>query len=156
MCRVGGVCQILLFNCMPERDPATLLPPLVSVLRQHGVVLHRAFVVPPLSSYTSVGPHKSPASAPIPPTPNHTWQLAIQKSWEGMQSHATCADAFVTSSSPDSPPPTDFVAAPTLFGDDVSAPHADVSSAVLPSLPAALESLRRCVRDHPPLRLQVG
>lgn len=86
--------RVLLFNCMPERDPAALLPPLVSVLLRHGVSLQKAVVVPSLSSYTSLGPFKSPVAG-APAGIDLTWQLKIQKQWETLKGGGSGPDAEI-------------------------------------------------------------
>ncbi|CAI7774419.1 unnamed protein product [Closterium sp. NIES-54] len=75
--------RVLLFNCMPERDPHTLMAQLLRTLERKGLSLHRALFVPSLSSYTALLPSptsSSPSSAYLPssdstgPAPNVTSQ----------------------------------------------------------------------------------
>ncbi|CAI5524028.1 unnamed protein product [Closterium sp. Naga37s-1] len=61
--------RVLLFNCMPERDPHTLMTQLLRTLERKGLSLHRALFVPSLSSYTALLPSPSssaPSSAYLP------------------------------------------------------------------------------------------
>eukprot|EP00897_Mesotaenium_endlicherianum_P007724 jgi/Mesen1/6980/ME000362S06109 len=197
--------QVVLFNCMPERDPETLLSPLLLLLAKHGIKLQRALVVPGLSSYTSVGPYKSPAAAAT--AVDLSWQRSIQRTWESLElkrMHPPAGGANAPAAVATEPPSAVSVPGPIptpealLWADSLAVPplqepqqqqqqqqHASLransaslsllfpngawdaagspnsacfvgpTSLVMPSLPAALELLRRCARGHPPVRLQV-
>ncbi|XP_020215034.1 folylpolyglutamate synthase isoform X1 [Cajanus cajan] len=73
--------QILLFNCMSERDPQLLLPPLMKTCADNGVYFKKALFVPGLSVYHKVGSH---ALAPAASNVDLSWQLSLQKVWENL------------------------------------------------------------------------
>ncbi|CAH8384484.1 unnamed protein product [Eruca vesicaria subsp. sativa] len=72
--------QILLFNCMPVRDPNLLLPHLRKTCANYGVCFKKALFVPNMSVYPKVG-----KAADLPendPQVDLSWQLTLQKVWE--------------------------------------------------------------------------
>ncbi|KAL2333294.1 hypothetical protein Fmac_014507 [Flemingia macrophylla] len=73
--------QILLFNCMSERDPQLLLPRLMKTCADHGVYFKKAFFVPGLSVYHKVGSH---ALTPAASNVDLSWQLTLQREWENL------------------------------------------------------------------------
>ncbi|EFJ23578.1 hypothetical protein SELMODRAFT_32076, partial [Selaginella moellendorffii] len=115
--------QILLFNCMPKRDPNLLFPPLLDICKQQDISLELAIFVPPYSSYTSIdNTHDSPVD------PDLSWQKVLQQHWESFKEKGKISSYSC---------------------------HFGVSSAVMPSLPAAIDWLRFCSARHPNLHLQV-
>eukprot|EP00850_Spirogloea_muscicola_P001235 SM000004S15105 [mRNA] locus=s4:1260745:1265088:- [translate_table: standard] len=155
------------FNCMPERDPAKLLPPLLQTVRTHGTRLDRAFFVPTFSSYSAVGSFTSPVSSSSSSSPpDLTWQLSLQQVWESAICNTTKSPG-----SQDVQPikqlPLDFLSCTSPHSNSSSTTaqlHAvpacsnfvGRTSAVMPSLPAALDYLRSCSRlRRPNTRLQV-
>ncbi|XP_078447015.1 DHFS-FPGS homolog B [Wolffia australiana] len=81
--RLGpGTQQILLFNCMPQRDPRLLLPHLASTCSDHGVEFHKAIFVPSETIFNWV---RGAGSRPPPPETlpaDLSWQRTLQKAWE--------------------------------------------------------------------------
>lgn len=125
--------RMLLFNCKDERDPQKLLQPLVGVLQARGVHLHNALFVAPESTGAAIAPTADNADT--------AWPRSLRKTWDDMQREPAAASA-----APQALPP--FPA-----GTDVAQPS---GSAVLPSLAAALEWIRRCAREQqPPGRVHV-
>eukprot|EP00268_Persea_americana_P056909 TRINITY_DN6771_c0_g1_i9.p1 TRINITY_DN6771_c0_g1~~TRINITY_DN6771_c0_g1_i9.p1 ORF type:complete len:344 (+),score=76.24 TRINITY_DN6771_c0_g1_i9:1565-2596(+) len=72
---------ILLFNCMPVRDPQLLLPPLRKACARHGVHFQKALFVPNQSVFNKVGSHTMPSSDP---PVDLSWQLTLQRVWESL------------------------------------------------------------------------
>eukprot|EP00850_Spirogloea_muscicola_P003276 SM000013S26445 [mRNA] locus=s13:427204:431589:+ [translate_table: standard] len=159
--------EILLFNCMPERDPAKLLPPLLQTMQNHGTRLDRALFVPTFSSYSAVGSFTSPVSSSSASSPpDLTWQLSLQQVWES----AICTTSRIPGSQDVQPVkqmPQDFLSCtlphsnsssttPQLLTLPACSNFVGRTSAVMPSLPAALDYLRSCSRlRRPNTRLQV-
>lgn len=86
----------LLFNIMDERSPEELLRPLHEGLRAEGVAVHRAYFVPPNSSYTSV----TAAAAGKQTQRSLEWQENLRSTWERLserQSGQRCHSAVVPS-----------------------------------------------------------
>ncbi|PIA54584.1 hypothetical protein AQUCO_00900862v1 [Aquilegia coerulea] len=73
--------QVLLFNCMPVRDPQLLLPRLISSCANHGVHFQKALFVPNQSVYNKVGSHAVPQANP---QVDLSWQLMLQRTWENI------------------------------------------------------------------------
>eukprot|EP00250_Pteridium_aquilinum_P033480 c5714_g1_i2 orf=64-1641(+) len=121
--------RVLLLNCMPQRDPNLILPPLVNTCEKYGLPFHHAMFVPGLSSYT----HVSPTSPSIESEQDLSWQHSIQKVWDSLTQSQSEAGKQ----------------------KDTREHFGGASSCVVPSLPAALDLLRQCSRDHPSLKLQV-
>lgn len=127
--------RVLLLNCMPQRDPNLLLPPLINICEKNGLPFHHAMFVPGISSYTRV-------IADVPTTANSgssddkvdlSWQYSIQKVWDSLAQSQNEAGKQKTTRE--------------LFGG--------VPSCVMPSLPAALGLLRQYSHEHPSIKLQV-
>ncbi|KAK1321128.1 Pentatricopeptide repeat-containing protein [Acorus calamus] len=74
--------RILLFNCMPVRDPQLLLPRLINACAQHGVQFHIAIFVPSQSVFNKVASHSS--SLDDSPQVDLSWQLTLQTVWENL------------------------------------------------------------------------
>ncbi|KAK9835139.1 hypothetical protein WJX81_000787 [Elliptochloris bilobata] len=132
--RRGEVQRVLLFNCMPERDPRRLLQPLTATLAARGLALPLALFVPADSSYAKLAPSAGP--------PDLSWQVALQQVWE-----ADFAPAARLQAAGATLPPLPRRAA--LAAQDAA------RGAVAPSLHSAVEWLRGCVRQRPGLRMQV-
>ncbi|XP_002987368.2 folylpolyglutamate synthase [Selaginella moellendorffii] len=129
--------QILLFNCMPKRDPNLLFPPLLDICKQQDISLELAIFVPPYSSYTSIdNTHDSPVD------PDLSWQKVLQQHWESFKEKDSKAEDYRR----------EFLSG---LENGYSSCHFGVSSAVMPSLPAAIDWLRFCSARHPNLHLQV-
>eukprot|EP00850_Spirogloea_muscicola_P008500 SM000045S16245 [mRNA] locus=s45:388079:392447:- [translate_table: standard] len=159
--------RILLFNCMPERDPAKLLPPLLQTVRNHGTRLDRALFVPTFSSYSAVGSFTSPVSSSSSSSPpDLTWQLSLQQVWESAICNTTKSPGS-QDVQPVKQMPLDFLSctsplsnssstSPQLHTLPACSSFVGCTSAVIPSLPAALDYLRSCSRlRRPNTRLQV-
>ncbi|EFJ15609.1 hypothetical protein SELMODRAFT_234236 [Selaginella moellendorffii] len=63
--------QIMVFNCMPERDPAILFPSLLNACRGQGVRIDKAVFV---------------SNSHGTPTSDLKWQRYLQKCWDSLQS----------------------------------------------------------------------
>ncbi|KAJ7533027.1 hypothetical protein O6H91_13G030300 [Diphasiastrum complanatum] len=146
-----GIRKVLLFNCMPERDPHLLFPPLLNVCAQHGVQFHKALFVPGYSSYTFLGTNLSSATGISKPDtePDLTWQRSLLRTWESLLQEKKHAGSIGCDNAN-----KDFLEEDKNFGCNSSLSSIP-SSAVVPSLPLALEWLRKCVRQHPTMHIQV-
>eukprot|EP00246_Nothoceros_aenigmaticus_P014831 TRINITY_DN5872_c0_g2_i1.p1 TRINITY_DN5872_c0_g2~~TRINITY_DN5872_c0_g2_i1.p1 ORF type:complete len:284 (+),score=55.24 TRINITY_DN5872_c0_g2_i1:231-1082(+) len=158
----SGLRRVLLFNCMQERDPQLLLPPLLDVCQQHGLHFHTALFVPGTSSYTLVQSRQSPAFAKdAQKAPDLIWQRTLQRTWCQLLRERRSAETnnfypkvFDSGNSSALPP------AESVLGMDPNDLKSKRSAecdtcAVMPSLPATLEWLRQCARRNPSLHLQV-
>lgn len=154
--------RVLLFNCMPERDPQLLLPPLIDVCQEQGLHFHTALFLPGTSSYTSVQSRQSPAFAKdAHQPPDLTWQRKLQRTWcdllrdknSGNETNGFSPKVYDTDNSPQ------FPVAESLLGmepDDARSKKSTYGTcAVMHSLPATLDWLRQCARRNPSVHLQV-
>ncbi|KAG0489593.1 hypothetical protein HPP92_006456 [Vanilla planifolia] len=146
--------NVFLFNCMEVRDPHVLFPQLINICAANGIHFSKALFVPSISTY-----HKVDSGAPIVSfdiTQDVSWQFTLQKIWEkiihGKKNSAL--DGFDNSER--------YAGLPTweLLSEGLSqkcdpANQKFTCSAVIPSLPMAIKSLRDCVKESPSLRLQV-
>ncbi len=73
--------NVLMFNCMKERDPAALLPALSTSLAQRGLGIHGALFVPPDSQYAFLANSKSAAKVQEINS-DVSWQLQLRDVWE--------------------------------------------------------------------------
>ncbi|KAI5070490.1 hypothetical protein GOP47_0014833 [Adiantum capillus-veneris] len=126
--------RVLLFNCMPQRDPTVLLPRLINTCDNHGFPFHHAMFVPGLSSYTQVTVDL-PSATKDGSSENEdlSWENSIQKVYDSLPQSQSGAEKQNKTSE--------------LFGG--------VRSCVVPSLPAALDLLRQYCHDHSSHKLQV-
>ncbi|KAK1270330.1 Folylpolyglutamate synthase [Acorus gramineus] len=126
--------QILLFNCMPVRDPQLLLPRLVNACAQHGVQFHKAIFVPSQSVFNKVASHSS--SLDDSPQVDLSWQLTLQTVWENL-----------------APSDKGFVDDKTV---DATGSASDcMSSSVFSSLPLAIKWLRDISKQDRAINFQV-
>lgn len=153
--------RVLLLNCMPQRDPNLLLPPLVNVCDKNGLPFHHAMFVPSLSSYTRVRPDLPLASNGGTGNESEedlSWQFSIQGAWDNLARSQSeghfAACSHVSESARPCVVRKDSLSAlgklkqtRDLFGG--------LSSSVVPSLPVALDLLRQYAQDHPAFQLQV-
>ncbi|KAL3162848.1 hypothetical protein ABBQ32_009302 [Trebouxia sp. C0010 RCD-2024] len=127
--------RILLFNCMKERNPEALLRPFMTTLAARGLGFQQALFVPPESSYRKLG-------SPDHPPKDLSWQHGLQKVY---QTHLTpTSTTGVTRAG---------LQLPALPG--LEAGQDGRQGAVLPSLRATLNWLRRCSQSSPKAPLQV-
>ncbi|KAG0487902.1 hypothetical protein HPP92_006713 [Vanilla planifolia] len=143
--------NVFLFNCMEVRDPHVLFPQLINICAANGIHFSKALFVPSISTY-----HKVDSGAPIVSfdiTQDVSWQFTLQKIWEKII-HDSALDGFDNSER--------YAGLPTweLLSEGLSqkcdpANQKFTCSAVIPSLPMAIKSLRDCVKESPSLRLQV-
>jgi folylpolyglutamate synthase len=129
-----------------ERDPQKLLQPLAAALAARRVAIHHAFFVPPDSTYAKLGPSGEP--------PSLAWQHSLRSVWESVSNGSAAPNGHVApkpAAQPPALPPPPLVPPPGL----PAAAAATSRAAVLPSLGATLEWLRRCVREAPSVRMQV-
>lgn len=138
--------------CLQERDPQNLLQPLAQALGERQVSIAHALFVPPDSTYMKLG-----AAAEAP---DLSWQHSLQAVWEAATAGGAAAAAANGARSlqprlalppPPVVPPPGLPAAAAAAAAAGGVPRA----AVLPSLGATLDWLRRCVREAPSLRMQV-
>ncbi|PQP91949.1 hypothetical protein Pyn_34084 [Prunus yedoensis var. nudiflora] len=146
--------QILLFNCMEVRDPQVLLPKLVSMCASSGTHFSKALFVPSMSTYNKVT-----SAASVIPADNCSrdlsWQFNLQRLWEKMI-HDTEVNTVI-----DTEPKMDAakILPYEFLYEDVS--HCSpvenhlACSAVIPSLPLAIDWLRDCAKRNPSVRIQV-
>lgn len=145
--------QILIFNCMAERDPRLLLPRLVHTCALHGVHFNGAFFVANQLSFNQVGSSLTSAATGSPNV-NLSWQLTVQRTWENLIHGGKESDQKIGSSCPQMPPPCDI-----LLNDSSRGSYPNTKdhsfSAVMPSLPETVRWLRECVQQNHSLRIQV-
>ena len=162
--------NVLMFNCMKERDPSALLPPLRAALARRGAPAHAALFVPPDSQYAFLarsGGQQAAAAAAAPPA-DVSWQLQLRDVWERAAGAESAAPTAAAASASAAPSPADVEAAaaasrllrlpplPAAAGAAASAAAQDAArGAVAPSVSAALAALRGAVRASPNLRLRV-
>ncbi|KAL3685754.1 hypothetical protein R1sor_003776 [Riccia sorocarpa] len=142
----GRFRRVLLFGCMPRRDPMALLPPLVNQFSQHGMSVDLAVFAPQSSSYVSISP------AQVATKTDLSWQMKLQSFWETIRKSKLEADL----NGPTTAPGTgtkDLLS--TLEENKGGCRSIGPSSAVMVSLPATLEWLRVCAKQHPKLHIQV-
>ncbi|KAH7284522.1 hypothetical protein KP509_34G057900 [Ceratopteris richardii] len=126
--------RVLLFNCMPQRDPSLLLPPLINLCDINGLPFHHAMFVPGLSSYVKVNVDL-PVASKAKTVENDTdlsWQYSVQRVWDSFTPATTEVEIQKKA--------TEWY---------------ELHSCVIPSLPAALDLLRQYCREHSSLKLQV-
>ncbi|KAJ7546617.1 hypothetical protein O6H91_08G047100 [Diphasiastrum complanatum] len=145
--------RVLLFNCMPKRHPQCLIPPILSTCSQKGCPIQFAIFVPPYSSCTFITSHSTSDVAATAAQTDVSWQHFLQESWEAMYQQelrdhkaAETARELLLGLRDDLECMNGFQYQSTRIGS---------SSAVIHSLPIALNWLRhRAIRD-PWLNLQV-
>lgn len=146
--------RVLLFNCMPKRDPVLLLQPVINLCSKNGFPIHAAFFVPPYSSYTSVG-----TSHQAPTVTDATWQHTLQRHWESLwRDKLTDGSGFACLSRGERREPEIELLSTLKDASECNPQHGNMlgpSSAVLRSLPSALDHFRNCLTHHPQLRVQV-
>ncbi|KAL2541636.1 Folylpolyglutamate synthase [Abeliophyllum distichum] len=133
--------QILLFNCMSVRDPQLLLPRLMNACASHGVHFKKALFVPNTSVYYKVGTGASP---PANSEVDVSWQLTLQRLWEGLVHGEKGTDAKNADLT--------FEAGPD---DTEKGVRSCENSAVFPSLPLAINWLRDNIQKNQSVRYQV-
>ncbi|XP_024542135.1 folylpolyglutamate synthase-like isoform X2 [Selaginella moellendorffii] len=117
--------QIMVFNCMPERDPAILFPSLLNACHGQGVRIDKAVFV---------------SNSHGTPTSDLKWQRYLQKCWDSLQSPAG-RDEFCNP-----------VATQEEGEEAVSTTE---YSMVIPSPGVALNFLRRLARSCPSFSVNV-
>ncbi|KAF5189000.1 Folylpolyglutamate synthase [Thalictrum thalictroides] len=136
--------QVLLFNCMPVRDPQLLLPPLVSSCANHGVHFQKALFVPNQSVYYKVGSHAVPqASSQV----DLSWQLMLQRTWENI----IPGDKGIQGGAENIADP---ISEESKEGTGTNIRNCE-SSSVFPSLPSAIKWLRDSAQQNRSVRFQV-
>jgi folylpolyglutamate synthase len=148
--------RVLLFNCMPKRDPQALLPPVINTCMRTGVPLHMALFVPPYSSLISLDKRVPFNGA----TSDLSWQQTVQRHWESLLEGKLSGRSSIAAVSHKErhAPPIELLSElknSTDCGGQQEGCIVGSSSAVVHSLPAALEWFRNCTSRHPHLRLQV-
>ncbi|XP_020703144.1 folylpolyglutamate synthase isoform X2 [Dendrobium catenatum] len=134
--------QILLFNCMPVRDPEMLLQPFINTCSDHGVLFHRAIFVPNQSVFNKVGSYATPQSDPK--QVDLSWQLTIQRIWRNIiNGKRGLADDSVYS-----------IDEACEKGERSNTTGLE-NSTVLPSLPSAIKWLREYAKRNQSIRVQV-
>ncbi|KAE9455909.1 hypothetical protein C3L33_12189, partial [Rhododendron williamsianum] len=145
--------RILLFNCMEVRDPQILLPQLVHTCASSGTHFSKAIFVPSMSTYNKV----TSGASVIPPdihVRDLSWQLNLQRIWEKLiHGKDAVLDMSPKMYGPENLPPHEFLY--DDFSHCNSAARNFACSAVIPSLPLAINWLRDCARKNPSLRIQV-
>ncbi|KAL5973468.1 hypothetical protein ACLOJK_030119 [Asimina triloba] len=132
--------QILLFNCMPVRDPHRLLPRLINACAQHGIHFHKALFVPNQSVFNKVGTHALPSSDT---EIDVLWQQTLQRVWENLIHGKKGNDGKAGDSKPESGKDTE----PSNMMDHES-------STVFPSLTLAIKWIRDSVEMNQSIRFQ--
>ncbi|PRQ44926.1 putative tetrahydrofolate synthase [Rosa chinensis] len=146
--------QILLFNCMEVRDPQVLLPRLVSTCASSGSHFSKALFVPGMSTHNKV----TSAASAIPAdsfSRDLAWQFDLQRLWEKLMHGKEVDDVIDMESKMDAAAilPHEF-----LYEDASNCSPVGnhfTCSAVIPSLPLAINWLRDCVKANPAVRIQV-
>eukprot|EP00250_Pteridium_aquilinum_P019733 c24552_g1_i1 orf=310-2130(-) len=148
-------CQrVLLFSCMLKRDPHLLFPSLIRAWKQNGLRINMALFVPPLSNTDAIETRSVSdiCSKAMEAEPDLSWQIMLQETWESLQ------EAHEASGS-DVQPSVGLVQLRQYLDDETHGPLRrqcvfGPSSAVIPSLPAALNWLR-CWALGNPVEVQV-
>ncbi|EFJ38623.1 hypothetical protein SELMODRAFT_402687 [Selaginella moellendorffii] len=140
----GDQCKILLFNCMPKRDPQLLLPRLKEACAREESPIQLALFVPPYSSSFSVR-HICTGRA------DTSWQEILWRHWEALEASKD-DHCFINSS--ESSSVVQQLKDDEGFSRDTSLMIGS-SSAVLPSLPSSIQWLQRIAKGYPQLHLQV-
>lgn len=128
--------RVLIFNCMEEREPASLLRPLITTLHRCQALPEHALFVAPDSTYASV-------KAVMGGTRDLSWQQNLATVWrkytpqEG--THAV------------SPPEGSPIKLPRCGTRALDSRH----GTAVPSLSEALKWLRSCARQQPQRKVQV-
>ncbi|KAK7387422.1 hypothetical protein VNO78_28218 [Psophocarpus tetragonolobus] len=128
--------QILLFNCMSERNPQLLLPHLMETCADHGVYFKKALFVPGLSVYHKVGSHSLPSTDP---NVDLSWQFTLQRVWENLMWENKGKSSNAASEE---------------LNMEMSARNCE-HSAVFSSLPLVIKWLRDTVQQNQSTRFQV-
>ncbi|KAH0462330.1 hypothetical protein IEQ34_009905 [Dendrobium chrysotoxum] len=138
----SAMVQILLFNCMPVRDPEMLLQPFINTCSDHGILFKRAIFVPNQSVFNKVGSYTTPQSDPE--QVDLSWQLTIQRIWRNIiNGKRALADDTVNS-----------IDEACEKGERSNTTGLENSS-VLPSLPSAIKWLRESAKRNQSIRVQV-
>ncbi|KAL2558062.1 Folylpolyglutamate synthase [Forsythia ovata] len=149
---MDGMCTIiklrrkvpLRFCCSiacPVRDPQLLLPRLMNACSSHGVNFKKAIFVPNTSVYYKVGTGASPgANSEV----DVSWQLTLQRLWEGLVHGEKGTDAKNADLT--------FEAGPD---DTEKGVRSCENSTVFPSLPLAINWLRDNIQKNQSVRYQV-
>ncbi|PON65665.1 Folylpolyglutamate synthetase [Trema orientale] len=131
--------QILLFNCMPVRDPQLLLPRLIETCASHGVHFKKALFVPNTSLGHKVGSHS------LPPTESDlSWQFTLQRVWENLMQPNKGGDGKPTVDVGDN-----------LEDESEMCVRSGETSAVFSSVPLAIKWLRDTVQQNQSVRFEV-
>ncbi|XP_020087546.1 folylpolyglutamate synthase isoform X2 [Ananas comosus] len=145
--------KILLFNCMEKRDPQLLLPQLMKTCTSSGVQFSKALFVPSISTYHRV----DSATSPVPSNPSGevSWQSTLQRTWEKLihRKDVTTVNGLKLHNTHNSSS-NGFIEVDPLDKCDLAGNHY-ICSAVIPSLPMAINWLRECARENPSIRFQV-
>ncbi|KAF3780283.1 Folylpolyglutamate synthase [Nymphaea thermarum] len=129
--------QILLFNCMPVRDPKLLLPVLVNTCAEYGVHFQKALFVPSQSVFNKLGANASATTDPS--QVDLSWQLTLQKGWRNLI-HSSNDNEGVS---------------PIYDESNLEFVLNDQSSAVVSSLPLAIKWLRGIAQLNELVHVQV-
>lgn len=132
--------RILLFNCLQERDPVKLLTPLSETLAMRDMPPHHTLFVPSDSAYNKLGSNAAPT--------DFTWQNKLRLTWQEIHSARRIAPIGTPLLSLPPPPPL-------ISGSLSTVSQESIRGAVMPSLQATVDWLRRCVKEKPSLKLQV-
>ena len=148
--------RLLLFNCMEERDPETLLAPLAQVLADRGASLTSpALFAPAESSSAGLVPVAGPAESTA-------WQQTVAKAWDALSERtskrarkedvaAAAGDLKGPSSSPEK---CDVVERRRRIRGRVGRGTRRAPSAVAPCLSQAVERIRKTAAEQ--ARLKTG
>ncbi|RDX78244.1 Folylpolyglutamate synthase, partial [Mucuna pruriens] len=135
--------QILLFNCMSERDPQLLLPLLMKTCADHGVYFAKVLFVPGLSVYHKVGSHViTPAVSNV----DLSWQFTLQRSGRQFPDYSLFGIVWLEGKSND--------AASEELNMEMSASNCE-HSAVFSSLPLVIKWLRDTLQQNQSTRFQL-
>ncbi|KAF9595637.1 hypothetical protein IFM89_001510 [Coptis chinensis] len=135
--------KVLLFNCMPVRDPQLLLPRLINACAHHGVHFQKALFVPNQSVYHKVGSHALPLNDS---QVDLSWQLTLQRVWENL----VCGDKTIQGGDEKAADPIREEAI-----EDASNSIRSETSSVFSSLPSAIKWLRDSAQQNRSVRFQV-
>ena len=160
---IENVQRVLLFNCMEERKPKSLLQPLAATLAKRHSMPHYALFVPPDSVYSQVGLPKNSIDIKTDVSgskyenvgsqvsqikndhvPDLSWQISARTAWENLtREYKMASPSFQLPKFPKG------VVLGNLNNSGVA------QNAVLPNLGTTIEWLRRCVHECPSLKLRV-
>ncbi|KAI5083110.1 hypothetical protein GOP47_0002853 [Adiantum capillus-veneris] len=142
--------RVLLFSCMPKRDPQLLLPGFVETCTQYGLTIDLALFVPLLSTSDAIETRSVPdiCANAMEAEPDLSWQIVLHRTWEALHNGSNVHSSIMGLSQ------LRHYLQDEKHGHLFHQCVLGTTSAVMPSLPAALNWLRFWASQNP-VELQV-